>query len=74
MNNTFFFFLLIINNLFSIILKGNVTAAADVDTLKSHNITSILTVDSVPLLLQSPTIKNKYVQGIYYTTEKLLYL
>lgn len=49
------------------IKKGNVTAATDIDTLKLHNITSILTVDSVPLaikMLQLPTIKNKYVQGM----------
>lgn len=46
--------------------SGNVTAATDKESLQSHDITHILTVDSCPLpshVLQISTLTNKYIQG-----------
>lgn len=47
---------------------GNVTAATDKESLQTHNITHILTVDSCPLpshVLQISYLTNKYIQGEY---------
>lgn len=57
---------MLINYCVLLYFSGSFSAATDVETLKQHNVTHILTLDICPLpahIIELPFLKTKYVHG-----------